>query len=383
MSDAPLAGLKVLELARVLAGPWVGQNLADLGATVIKVESPTGDDTRTWGPPFIDRGDDHSAAYFHCCNRGKQSIAVDLKTPEGQELVTRLAMEADVFVENFKVDGLKKYGLDFATLSAKNPRLVYCSITGFGQTGPYAHRAGYDYLVQGMSGLMSLTGDIDGEPQKVGIALSDIFTGLYGVIGIQAALTQRQKTGLGQHIDMGLLDCATAVMSNQAMNYLATGKAPKRLGNAHPNIVPYQVFRTTDGAIIVAAGNDRQYRAFARVLQRPDLAEDARFSSNGDRVTHRDVLVPILNAEAAKFTKAKLLEALEDAGVPAGPINTMDEVFNDPQVIARGLKITPDGVPGVDNPLKMSASSTTSGLPSPKLDEHGDAIRRDGFNAKF
>ena len=283
----PLEGLKVLELARILAGPWVGQALADLGATVIKVESPKGDDTRGWGPPFIERDGDRSAAYFYSCNRGKLSVTADLSTVEGQEIVRNLASEADVFIENFKVGGLVKYGLDHASLSDLNAQLVYCSITGFGQDGPYARRAGYDYLVQGMSGLMSITGEASGDPQKVGVAVTDIYTALYAVIAIQAALLNRTSSGAGQHIDMSLLDAGAATLANQAMNYLATSTSPSRMGNEHPNIVPYEVFPVSDGNIIIAAGNDGQFQTLCAVLERPDLGGNAEYRTNAGRVAAR------------------------------------------------------------------------------------------------
>ncbi|MGI9394326.1 MAG: CaiB/BaiF CoA transferase family protein, partial [Boseongicola sp.] len=290
----PLEGLKVVELARILAGPWIGQALADLGAEVIKIESPEGDDTRGWGPPFIERDGDATAAYFYAANRGKDSIAADFRTVAGREAVLAQASDADIFVENFKVGGLAKYGLDYESLSELNPRLIYCSITGFGQTGPYAERPGYDFLIQGMSGLMSITGEPDGQPQKVGVAITDIVTGLYGTIGILAAVEQRHSTGCGQHLDMSLLDCATAVLANQTMNYLATGNNPKRLGNKHPNIAPYQVIATADGHIIIAVGNDTQFRRLCDVLGLADLPEDVRFTSNRARVTNHDALTQLL-----------------------------------------------------------------------------------------
>ena len=356
----PLEGLKVLELARILAGPWVGQLLADLGADVVKVERPgAGDDTRGWGPPFVEAADggDLSAAYFHSCNRGKRSIAADFETPEGQELVRKLAAHADVVIENFKVGGLKKYGLDYASLKQVNPRLVYCSITGFGQDGPYASRAGYDFMIQGMGGIMDLTGDPDGEPQKIGVAYVDIFTGVYSVVGILAALRQRDATGEGAHLDMALLDVQTSVLANQAMNYLASGKAPRRMGNAHPNIVPYQVFPVADGHVIVAVGNDGQFARLVAVLGRPELAQDERFRSNAGRVGHRAELAPLLTGLTLTFTREDLLSALEKQGVPAGPINTVADVFADPQVIARGMKIDlpSDGSQGRGDPLRPLA----------------------------
>lgn len=376
----PLHGLKVVELARVLAGPWAGQVLADLGATVVKVESLAGDDTRQWGPPFVDDGrGGHDAAYFHATNRGKRSIAVDLARPEGQAIVRKLAAEADVLIENFKVGGLQKFGLDPATLRAANPRLVTCSITGFGATGPYAARAGYDFIIQGMGGLMDLTGAPDGEPQKVGVAFADIFTGLYAVIAIEAALARRAETGAGQHIDMALLDSLVGVLANQAMNYLASGTAPKRLGNAHPNIVPYQVFAAADGSVIVAVGNDAQFRRFAAFLGREQLADDPRFSTNAARVAHRGELVPVLAAEIARRPRAELLAGLEAAGIPAGPVNTVEEVFADPQVIARGLRLAlprDDGtpVPGVRTPIVLSESPLRYERASPRLGADTDAV---------
>ncbi|MDJ0825009.1 MAG: CaiB/BaiF CoA-transferase family protein [Rhodobacter sp.] len=372
---APLSGLKVIELARILAGPWAGQTLSDLGAEVIKVESPDGDDTRRWGPPFIDRDGDRTAAYFHGCNRGKRSIAVDFRTEEGQQTVRRLASDADVLIENFKVGGLAKYRLDYESLSALNPALIYCSITGFGQDGPYAHRAGYDYIIQGMSGLMSITGDPDGQPQKVGVAVTDIFTGLYAVAAILAAVHDRTRTGKGQHIDMALLDTATAITANQAMNYLATGTPPQRLGNAHPNLVPYQVFDCADGWIIIATGNDAQFRRLCDLLGLPELKDAPEFRSNPDRIAHRDALAEALTRATARYSKAELLAACEAHGVPAGPINDLGEVFADPQVIHRGLRADLDGVPTVRPPFRFSRHTVPLSRPSPKLDEHGDEIR--------
>ncbi|QDL92463.1 CoA transferase [Paroceanicella profunda] len=348
----PLEGLKVVELARILAGPWIGQTLADLGADVIKVESPDGDDTRKWGPPFV--GDTDTAAYFHACNRGKTSVTVDFSTPEGQAEVRRLVADADVLVENFKVGGLKKYGLDYASLREVNPRLVYCSITGFGQDGPYAHRAGYDFIIQGMSGMMSLTGAPDGQPQKIGVAMADIMTATYGVIGILSALHMRERTGRGQQVDMALFDTMTGVLANQALNYLTTGIAPTRMGNAHPNISPYEVMETSDGHLIVAVGNDGQFARFAAILGLPALAGDERFATNAARVAHRGELTALLVAQTKLRTRDDLLAAMEREGVPAGPINTLQDVFNDPQIIHRGMKIdTPTG-PGVRTPIRFS-----------------------------
>jgi crotonobetainyl-CoA:carnitine CoA-transferase CaiB-like acyl-CoA transferase len=383
----PLEGLKVLELARILAGPWVGQLLADLGADVVKVERPgVGDDTRGWGPPFIEgaKGDDLSAAYFHSCNRGKRSIAVDFETPEGQDLVRRLASQADVVIENFKVGGLKKYGLDYESLKQVNPRLVYCSITGFGQNGPYAARAGYDFMIQGLGGIMDLTGDPDGEPQKIGVAYVDIFTGVYSVVGILAALRKRDATEEGAHLDMALLDVQTSVLANQAMNYLASGKSPRRMGNAHPNIVPYQVFPVADGHVIVAVGNDGQFARFVSVLGKRELAQDERFRTNAGRVGHRAELVPRLTELTLTFTREDLLAALEGQGVPAGPINTVADVFADPQVIARGMRIElpsqaakGGAIPSVRSPIVMDGQPMAAGRPSPRLGEHTDEVLSD------
>ena len=364
---APLAGLKVIELARILAGPWAGQTLADLGAEVIKVESPEGDDTRKWGPPFIEREGDRTAAYFHSCNRGKSSIAVDFRTEEGQAQVRDLIRDADIVIENFKVGGLAKYGLDYDSLSAINPGLIYCSITGFGQDGPYAHRAGYDYIIQGMSGLMSITGEVDRQPLKVGVAITDVFTGVYSATAILAALHQRQATGKGQQIDMALMDVAVSVTANQAMNYLSTGQAPGRLGNFHPNLSPYQVFECADGFIIIATGNDGQYVRLCALLGCGELAEDPRFVTNAERVARRQELSDLLSGHTKTFTKVQLLAACEAKGVPAGPINDLAEVFDDPQVQARGMKIAPEGVPGVRSPFRFSDADLVLDRASPKL----------------
>ncbi|GAB5436064.1 CaiB/BaiF CoA transferase family protein [Falsiruegeria mediterranea] len=366
---APLAGLKVIELARILAGPWAGQTLSDLGAEVIKVESPSGDDTRAWGPPFVTRDDDESAAYFHSTNRGKASVTVDFSTPEGQARVREMVREADILIENFKVGGLAKYGLDYDSLKEVNPRLIYCSITGFGQDGPYAHRAGYDFIIQGMSGLMSVTGEPDGQPQKSGVAITDIFTGIYAVSGILAALHQRERTGRGQHVDMALLDVAVAVTANQALNYLTTGKAPERMGNAHVNLTPYQVFDCADGHIIIATGNDRQYQRLCKILELEDMAEAPEFLRNKDRIANRRVMIARLNGATAQRSKADLLAACEAQGVPAGPINTLDEVMADPQIVARGMQIELDGVPGVRAPFRFSDAELALHRPAPKLGE--------------
>ncbi|MCW8843127.1 MAG: CoA transferase [Rhodobacteraceae bacterium] len=363
----PLEGLKVVELARILAGPWIGQSLADLGAEVIKVESPEGDDTRKWGPPFIQRDGDVTAAYYYAANRGKSCEVVDFRSPEGQARVRALVAEADILIENFKLGGLAKYGLDYDSLAALNPRLIYCSITGFGQDGPYAARAGYDFLIQGMSGLMSITGEPDGPPQKVGVAVTDIVTGLYGTIGILAAVEQRHRTGKGQHIDMSLLDCATAMLANQSMNYLATGQSPMRKGNAHPNIAPYQVLPVADGHIILAVGNDGQFQRLCGVLGAGDLAQDPRFASNQSRVAHRDDLTEALEDALADWTKSDLLAALEAATVPAGPINAIGEAFDDPQVQVRGMKITSEGIPGVRGPWRFSDAELALDKSAPVL----------------
>ncbi|QYX56896.1 CoA transferase [Roseovarius sp. SCSIO 43702] len=365
--SAPLDGLKVVELARILAGPWAGQTLADLGAEVIKVEAPAGDDTRKWGPPFIEREGDRTAAYFHSCNRGKTSVAIDFRTEEGQAELRALIREADVVIENFKVGGLAKYGLDYDSVKEINPRLVYCSITGFGQDGPYAHRAGYDYIIQGMSGLMSITGDPDGQPQKVGVAVTDVFTGVYATTAILAALHQRERTGKGQQIDMSLLDVAVAVTANQALNYLSTGRAPQRLGNFHPNLSPYQVFACEDGHIIIAVGNDAQYRRLCGLLGVDALADAPEFATNADRVENRERLNVLLEERTRQFSKEALLAACEAEGVPAGPINEMDEVFADPQVVARGMQIAPEGVPGVRAPITFSDAELKLDRASPKL----------------
>jgi crotonobetainyl-CoA:carnitine CoA-transferase CaiB-like acyl-CoA transferase len=364
---APLAGLKVLELARILAGPWAGQTLADLGADVLKLEAPEGDDTRRWGPPFIAREGDRSAAYFHACNRGKRSVTVDFRTPEGQAEVRRLAAEADVLIENFKVGGLAKYGLDWESLRAVNPRLIYCSITGFGQDGPYAHRAGYDYIIQGMSGLMSVTGAPEGQPQKVGVAVTDIFTGVYASTAILAALRQRDATGEGQQVDMALLDVAVSVMANQAMNYLATGTPPRRIGNAHQNLAPYQVFDCADGWIIIATGNDGQYRRLCGLLGLAEMAEDPDYLTNADRIANRAEMTRRLTVATLGFTKADLLAACEAEGVPAGPINDLGEVFADPQVVHRGMRVDLDGIPSVRSPFTFSGAELALDRPSPKL----------------
>lgn len=371
---APLEGIRVIELARILAGPWAGQTLADLGADVIKVEAPEGDDTRRWGPPFVESEGERSAAYFHATNRGKRGITCDFRTPEGQAVVRRLVADADVVIENFKVGGLEKYGLDWESLRAVNPRLIYCSITGFGQDGPYAHRAGYDFIIQGMAGLMSVTGAPEGQPQKVGVAVTDIFTGVYSATAILAALVQRGRTGEGQRIDMALLDVATSVMANQAMNYLVSGKAPGLMGNAHPNLAPYAVFDCADGWLILATGNDGQYRRLCGILELEGMADDARFLTNADRIAHRVEMTARITAATKAWAKADLLAACEAAGVPAGPINDLAEVFADPQVQARGMQIAPGGLPGVRSPMTFSGAELALDRPAPRLGQHQDEV---------
>ncbi len=378
----PLSGIRVIELARVLAGPWAGQMLADLGADVIKVENPDGgDDTRQWGPPFVEdsEGENLSAAYYHAANRGKRSIVADLRTPEGQDLVRRLAMTADVLIENFKLGGLVKYGLDYESLHKLNPKLVYCSITGFGQTGPYANLAGYDYIVQGMSGFMSITGETDGQPMKAGVAIADIFTGIYAVSAIEAALIHALKSGEGQLVDMALLDVQAAVLANQNMNYLISGKAPERLGNAHPNISPYEVVPVADGFLILAIGNDGQFRRLCGVLGIEAIAGDERYATNKGRVANRIEVRRLVSTETLKWTKAALLDRCEQNGVPAGPINTIEEMFADPQVVARGLRIDLDdaagnAIPGVRTPVILSETPLRYERPSPRLGEHQDEV---------
>ena len=367
---APLAGLKVVELARILAGPWAGQVLADLGADVVKVEGPAGDDTRTWGPPFIDNPDGtRTAGYYHACNRGKHSVVADFATAQGQQVVRDLVRDADVVIENFKVGGLAKYGLDYASLAALNPRLVYCSITGFGQDGPYAARAGYDYIVQGMSGIMDLTGEPDGQPQKIGVAFADIMTGLYSVIAIQAALAMRERTGTGQQIDMALLDTMTGVLANQAMNWFLSGQTPPRVGNAHMNVSPYAVFPASDGWFILAVGNDGQFRRFCAVS---GLAPRPDWATNPGRIEHRAPLFAAIEALTRQRTRDDLLHAFEAAGIPAGPINTVAQAFADPQVIARGMQIEvarDDGstLPGLRTPIRFSDADLAVGRAAPDL----------------
>ena len=368
----PLEGLKVIELARVLAGPWIGQTLADLGAEVIKVESPEGDDTRNWGPNFIKKGTDNSAAYFHSANRGKQGITVDFNDPVGLTNLKELITSSDVLIENFKVGGLKKFGLDYCALRAKNPRLIYCSVTGFGQDGPRAQKAGYDFMIQGMTGIMDITGEPDGMPQKVGVAFADVFTGLYGVIGIQAALAQRERTGLGQQVDMALFDCMLAAQANQNLNYLTTGESPKRMGNAHPSIVPYQVFPVSDGHIVIACGNNRQFKNLAQALERNDWIEDPIFADNMTRISNRTEVISQISEELSRFAKSEVLVLLEAAGVPSGPINTVAEALEDPQTSHREMRIEPEGIPGIRTPINFSASNLQIKRAAPGLGEHNE-----------
>ena len=362
----PLNGLKVVELARILAGPWAGQVLADLGASVIKVESPVGDDTRGWGPPFVDNRDgSRDAAYFHAANRGKSDVRIDLATEQGRADLRALLADADVLIENFKVDGLKKYGFDYKAMAALNPRLIYCSITGFGQDGPYADRPGYDFIVQGLSGIMDLTGEADGPPQKMGVAYADILTGLYTVIAIQAALVHRQATGRGQRIDMALLDVMVGSLANQALNFLVSGQTPRRLGNAHPNIAPYEVFATIDGSVVVAVGNDDQFARFCRTL---GLAEDPDLATNAQRVRARSALSLRIQEVLRGWRRDGLIAALIEAGGPVGPVNTVAEAFADPQVRHRAMtfEVTrPDGtvVPGVRTPIRFSDCRLAQGDP--------------------
>jgi crotonobetainyl-CoA:carnitine CoA-transferase CaiB-like acyl-CoA transferase len=384
---APLAQLRVLDMSRILAGPWAAQTLADLGAEVIKIERPgTGDDTRGWGPPFLtdtDGNETAEAAYFQSANRGKKSVTVDITKPEGQKIVRALAAKSDILLENYKVGGLAKYGLGYSDLKAVNPGLVYCSITGFGQTGPYASRAGYDFLIQAMGGMMSVTGEADdkpgGGPQKIGVALTDILTGLYTTIAALAAISLREKTGTGQHVDMALLDVTTASMANQALNFLVSGKAPGRMGNAHPNIVPYQAFATADHYVIVAVGNDAQFSRFCDVGGRPELAADPRYADNAGRVRNRDELVPILEDMMRSKPRKEWLDGLEAVGVPCGPINDLEQLFDDPQIQARERRIElphplAGTVPTVANPIRYSDADLAYTHAGPTLGQHTDEV---------
>lgn len=385
-----LSHIRVLDLTRVLAGPWCAQTLADFGADVIKVERPgAGDDTRHRGPPYLkdaDGADTAEAAYYLAANRNKRSVTIDIATPEGQQIVRELAAQSDVVLENYKVGQLKKYGLDYDSLRAVKPDLVYCSVTGFGQTGPYAHRAGYDFIVQGIGGFMSITGERDGEPgggpQKAGVAIADLATGLYSTIAVLAALAHRDRTGEGQYIDMALLDVQVALLANMNTNFLASGKPPVRWGNAHPNIVPYQTFQTRDGWIIVAVGNDGQFRKFVEAGGRPELADDERFATNPSRVRHRDTLVPILAEMVKARGKADWIGALEAAGVPCGPINDLDEVFDNEQVVARGMQVSLPHPCGADvklvrNPIRMSATPPDARTAPPLLGAQTEDVLRD------
>ena len=383
----PLAGLRVLELARILAGPWAGQILADLGADVVKVERKgTGDDTRGWGPPFVEAADGNhlDAAYFHATNRGKRSIELDFESEDGRRIVKKLAARSDVLIENFKVGGLAKFGLDYASLSKDNPRLIYCSITGFGQTGPYASRAGYDLMAQGIGGIMDLTGTPDGEPQRAGVPVADIFTGIYSVVGILAALIERGRTGRGCQVDTALVDSQIGVLANQALNYLVSGKVPKRIGNAHPNIVPYQVFPVADGHIIIATGNDTQFAKLCGVLGEPDISGEPNYRANSDRLQHREELIARLSALTRRWRGADLLAKLESVQVPAGPINPLDQVFADPQVVHRGMRIDlPSNaakagtIPGVRTPIIIGGRPMAAERPSPRLGEHTAEVLRE------
>jgi formyl-CoA transferase len=388
--SGPLSHLTILDLSRVLAGPWCTQLLADLGATVLKIERPgSGDDTRAWGPPFLKdrRGDDtREAAYYLACNRGKQSVAIDFTRPEGRDLVLALARQCDALVENFKVGGLARYGLDYPCVAAINPRLVYASITGFGQDGPYADRAGYDFIIQGMSGFMSVTGERDdrpgGGPQKAGVAIADLMTGMYASVAVLAALAHRDRTGEGQWIDACLFDSSVAMMAVMNMNFLVSGSVPGRAGNAHHNIVPYQVFACADGHVIVAVGNDGQFRKFCEAARRPDWSADDRFATNAARVRHRYTLVPLIDAVIRTRTQREWLDALERAGVPCGPINRLDQVFDDPQIRARGMRMDlphplAGTVPQVRAPLRLSATPLANATPPPLLGEHTRAVLRE------
>jgi crotonobetainyl-CoA:carnitine CoA-transferase CaiB-like acyl-CoA transferase len=388
--SAPLAGIRVLDLTRVLAGPWCTQNLADLGAEVVKIERPgAGDDTRAWGPPYLKDQDGNAtseAAYYMSANRNKLSVTVDIATPRGAQVVRELAGQSDILVENFKVGGLKKYGLDYEALREINPRLIYCSVTGFGQDGPFAERPGYDFMIQGMGGLMSITGERDGlpggGPQKAGVAVTDIITGMYAAVGVLAALQERNRSGLGQHLDIALFDCHVAMLANQNSNFFTSGKAPRRAGNAHQNVVPYQVFATSDGHMIVATGNDSQYRAYCKAIGAPELAEDPRFLDNRGRVTHRDALIALLTDIMKTGKRDDWIAKLEAVGVPCGPINDIAQAFAHPQAQARGLRREiphPLGgtAPTTASPLRMSGSPVQYRRAPPMLGQHTEEILRE------
>jgi crotonobetainyl-CoA:carnitine CoA-transferase CaiB-like acyl-CoA transferase len=385
--SGPLAGVRVLELARILAGPWAGQILADLGADVVKIErTGAGDDTRGWGPPFVEGADGSplGAAYYHSCNRGKRSVAVDFETEAGRRIVHKLAARSDVVIENFKTGGLAKFGLDYASLSKDNPNVVYCSITGFGQDGPYAHRAGYDLLIQGMGGIMDLTGQPGGEPMRGGVAFADVMTGIYSALAITAALNERNTTGKGGYIDMALLDTQVAVLANQASSYLVSGAVPKRMGNAHPSVVPYQVFPVADGHVIIACGNDTQFARLIALLGAPEMAQDPRYITNAGRVVNRATLIPPMMELTARITRADLLAKLEAAGVPGGPINTLEDVFADPQVLARKMRIDlpsqfakGGSIPGVRSPITINGVRMAADRAPPVHGEHTEEVLRE------
>src|SRR3984957_9364643 len=387
LMPGPLAGLRVLELARILAGPWAGQLLADLGADVIKVErSGTGDDPRAWGPPFVPAADggNLSAAYFHCANRGKRSIEADFTTPEGRRIVKKLVAQSDVLIENFKVGGLKKFGLDYESLASEFPRLIYCSVTGFGQTGPSAPRAGYDLMAQGIGGIMGMTGAPDGPPMRVGVPVADVFSGVYSTVGILAALARREKTGKGGYVDCALVDSTVGTLAFQALNYLVSGEIPKRIGNAHPNLVPYQEFPVADGRVIIATGNDAQFVKLCGILGDPKLAEVPAYKDNKGRLAHRAELVGKLCALTARMTREEILDKLEAAGIPAGPINDLQQVFADPQVIHRGMKLelknpaAKGGTsPGIRTPIVLDGAPMASDRPAPRLGEHTKEILKE------
>ena len=374
----PLAGLRVVELARVLAGPFAGQILADLGADVIKVESPEGDGTRQWGPPWIERDGERAAAYYHACNRGKRSVVADFADVGDRAMVAALCAGADVVIENFKVGKLAKFGLDYESVAKANPRVVYCAVTGFGQDGPRREEPGYDFVIQGMSGLMSITGEPGGAPMKMGVSISDLTCGLYSVIAIQSALLMRERTGRGQHVDMALLDCSVSLLANQAMSFFASGENPPRMGNAHAQVVPYGVYRAKDGEVVIAPANDRLFRALMRVLGRDDMADDPRLADNAGRIANRGWVEAEIERQVAGRELEPLLAACREAGVPAGPINDCAAVFADPQVVARELKIAPGGVPGLRSPFRFSDAELALDHPSPRHGEHGaDAEWRD------
>lgn len=367
MTTYPYEGLKVLDLSRILAGPWIGQTLADMGADVVKIEAPAGDDTRRWGPPFIERDGEKTAAYYFACNRGKRSIVANLKDADDLAAVQKLAAQADVVIQNYKQGGLDKFALDYPSIAEGNPGVVYASITGFGQDGPRASQPGYDLLIQGMSGIMDITGPADREPQKLGVAFADILTGIYGVIGIQAALKLRAETGRGQEVDLALFDTMSAVLANQGLNYMVSGTSPKRFGNRHPNLVPYETYQCSDGHIIIATGNDRQFQSLCGVLGIPDVATSDKFESNAARVANLEAMARVLNEATAAFTRQDLIEQLTAAGVPAGPINTIEEAHADPQFLHRGIRIDPEGVPGLRTPLKFSDASLKVEKAAPAL----------------